>query len=457
MIYRHTVILMLLLLGTAARISAQDDSDTILIVRRIAISGNKVTKEHVILRELPFETGDTIFSSVLQSVLERSKDNLMNTSLFNFVHIAPFISNNILDIEITITERWYIWPTPIFEHAERNFPAWLKDPEFSKLNYGLQVNWNNFRGRRELIEFKARVGYKEQFGMMYSIPNLGRNQQHGLSFGINKFRQHEIIIRTTDNKPAYLKNQDRYIYETLSPGLIYTWRPGLYFTNSIFLSYSDITLRDDQYHQEYLGVPAGEDLRWFNFSYWLDLDYRDYKVYPLTGWRFSARYLQQGLGLVKQFDYAKSFLTLLGAKHIQLAPRLYMGDVMKVRFTKNEKVPYFFREGIGYNTNLRGFEYYVIDGNSYFISVNNLKYAIVPGVTHKLSWIPMEQFSKIHFSVYANLFFDVAAVTIPNRRCSTTAQTVPPITAGIWVLRSLRRHAGPDGCPAWLGDPAFTN
>ncbi|HYW96939.1 MAG TPA: BamA/TamA family outer membrane protein, partial [Bacteroidales bacterium] len=337
-------------------------TDTLLVVRDITISGNKVTKDHIILRELPFASGDTLMASVLPEVTARSEDNLMNTSLFNFVTVTSHRADPFLDIQINVTERWYIWPIPIFEHAERNFPAWLRDPEFSRLNYGLQVNWNNFRGRRELIELKVRLGYKEQYGLMYAIPNLGRRQQHGISFGVNKFRQHEVIIKTANNEPRYLSNSDKYTYETLTPSISYTWRPGLYFSHSVFFSYSDITFRNNQYHEEYLGVPPGTDLRWFSLSYLAEIDYRDYKFYPLKGYLLLLRLHQQGLGLVKDFNNSKTYLTFIGAVHNKLLPRFYLGDVVKVRLTKDEVLPYYFRQGIGYNTYLRGFEYYLIDG-----------------------------------------------------------------------------------------------
>ncbi len=415
MIHRRILIWMFILSATVTGVaSAQGFSDSLLVVRSVDISGNKVTRKNVILRELPFGIGDTIPASRLSGIMSRSKDNLMNTSLFNFVTVRGDTVANDLLVHIDVTERWYIWPIPIFEHAERNFPAWLKDPEFSKLNYGVQINWNNFRGRRELIALKLRFGYKEQYDLVYSIPNLGKNQQHGLTFSINKFRQHKIIFRTAENKPQYLNDQDHYTFETLSPAIAYTWRPGLYVTHSVFFSYADITMRNDLYHEDYLGTPPGTDLRWFNLSYWMDLDYRDYKIYPLKGYLLSFRLQQQGLGLIRDFDYRRTYFTLIGAKHTQLLPRLYLGDAAKIRLTKDQTLPYIFREGLGYDTYLRGFEYYVIDGNSYFISVNNLKYALIPGVTQNLKWVPLEQFGKVHFSLYANLFFDIARVNGPS-------------------------------------------
>jgi outer membrane protein assembly factor BamA len=384
--------------------------DSLVIVRNINISGNKITKPYIILRELSFREGDTLFVPDMPSIVERCEDNLMNTGLFNFATLSTTRELDYIDVLIDVTERWYIWPIPIFEHADRNFPAWLRDPEFKKLNYGIQVNWNNFRGRRELIEAKLRLGYKEQYALMYAIPNIGKRQQHGISFGVNKFRQHEVIFRTADNKPQYLTNEDHYTYETLTPSISYSWRPGLYFSGNAFLTWSRVTFRDDAYHEDFLGIPPGNDLRWFGFGCWADLDYRDYKVYPLKGYLLSLRFLQQGIGLERSFKYDKTYITLIAAIHREILPRFYFGDAFKVRLSKNEYLPYYFREGIGYNTYLRGFEYYIIDGNSYFVSVNNLKYALIPGFKYHLPWLHMDQFNKIPMSLYANIYFDCGMV-----------------------------------------------
>ena len=412
MILKWPVILCLLAMITGVqRVFGQEPSVRFLIVKSIDVEGNRITKRPIILRELPFGLGDTIPAGELSTAVSRGEDNLMNTSLFNFATITSDTSGNEVNVHIVVTERWYIWPVPIFEHAERNLPSWLRDPEFSKLNYGLQLNWNNFMGRRELISLKVRLGYKEQYELAWSIPNIGKKQQHGLVFSVNKFRQHKIIFKTVDNKPEYLTDTDHYTFETFSQGIAYTWRPGLYLSHSLFLSYSDITFRNDIYHDTFLGLPPGKDLQWFSLSYWLDLDYRDYKIYPLKGYLLTLRLQQQGLGLVRNFQYNKTYLTLIGASHQKIGPHLYLGDNVKVRLTKDQNLPYIFRQGIGYDTSLRGFEYYVIDGNTYFIAVNELKYALIPEITHQLKWIPMEQFSKVHFALYTNLFFDFARVS----------------------------------------------
>ena len=56
-----------------------------VVVSDIVIEGNNVTKSSVILKELTFSRGDTIEISRWEEELRISKENVQNTTLFNFV------------------------------------------------------------------------------------------------------------------------------------------------------------------------------------------------------------------------------------------------------------------------------------------------------------------------------------------------------------------------------------
>ncbi|MDZ7741955.1 MAG: POTRA domain-containing protein [Bacteroidota bacterium] len=127
--------------------------DQSFIINKITLHGNKVTKNFIIYREMEFGAGDSIRGNELNTKLRKTRENLLNTSLFNFVTIrldTVDINHYVkLDVNIELVERWYIWPFPIFEFADRNFNAWLKTKDFSKVNYGGYLVWDNFRGRKE--------------------------------------------------------------------------------------------------------------------------------------------------------------------------------------------------------------------------------------------------------------------------------------------------------------------
>src|SRR5262245_6345831 len=101
------------------------------IVGEIILAGNKVTRDYILLRELTFHTGDTLYD--LDSTFHRSEENLINTSLFHKADITWLADGNTLRVFIIVFERWYIFPVPILEIADRNFNEWWKTKDFSRL------------------------------------------------------------------------------------------------------------------------------------------------------------------------------------------------------------------------------------------------------------------------------------------------------------------------------------
>jgi len=381
-----------------------------LVVDKISVTGNNITKEAIILRELSFEVGDTLKKLDILPEFEKSINNLNNTLLFNFAFLDFRPSGDRMEVMVEVVERWYVWPVPIFEIAERNFPAWLRDPDFEEINYGMWLNWNNFRGRREILTMKARFGYREQYSLGYSKPNLDRKQRHGLEVSANLFRQREVILKTENNQPVLLRDGNENLYEAYSATMLYKYRPRFYLRQNAGITFSRVTFGNDSLRKDYIGTRAPTGLDWLSASYNLEYDNRDYKVYPLDGYYFRLSLLQRGLGIVEDFNYRKTFISIMGTHHQNIRGRWYYENALKVRLTKDEPQPYALREGLGYTTNIRGYEYYIVDGNSYVVSVNNLKYNLLPQKDFQLKLIPWEQFNKIHLSVYSNLFFDFAYV-----------------------------------------------
>src|SRR4051812_42840814 len=84
---------LLSLIFISANLFSQTDSipsDTSnYIIRSISFTGNKQTKDFIMLRELVFHTGDTVSGAEFKRQSQRSQENLLNTALFNFVTISP--------------------------------------------------------------------------------------------------------------------------------------------------------------------------------------------------------------------------------------------------------------------------------------------------------------------------------------------------------------------------------
>jgi hypothetical protein len=104
-----------------------------ITVSTIVLSGNTKTQNDIIIRELSFEKNVSYATGDLDKRIEKSKENLINLKLFNFVNINKIENKDSTEITIDVIEKWYIWPFPVFEISERNFNTWWK--EFAANNY----------------------------------------------------------------------------------------------------------------------------------------------------------------------------------------------------------------------------------------------------------------------------------------------------------------------------------
>jgi outer membrane protein assembly factor BamA len=400
-----------LIILQAETLLSKTPAESRCVISGISISGNKVTKESIIYKELTFKTGDSLFKKEIDERLRKSRENLLNTSLFNFVTIGFIESENSeMHVYISVIERWYIWPSPIFEHAERNLGAFIHDPDWNRINYGGQISWHNFRGRRENLKIKLRFGYKEQMEFLYNKPNFGRNQRHGITVTFNQTRQHEVNVFTSDNKPVYIRNDNSYLSEVFNPYIVYTYRNSLYSRHFLTMGFIGLTYRDSASHQDFTGLPPGKNPEWFTGEYSYEYDFRDSKAYPLNGNYFKVNLRRRESGLTNSEGFSKSAIMVAFSHHRLLINRLSYNDAIRLQISKDIYEPKVYRSGLGYGPYLRGYELFVMDGNSYALLINNLKYCLMKERSYNLDYIPWSQFNPVHFSMYANLFFDMAYI-----------------------------------------------
>jgi hypothetical protein len=145
-------------------------------------------------------------------------------------------------------------------------------------------------------------------------------------------------------------------------------------------------------------------------------------VYPLEGFKVTIQAQQLGLGILPDFGYPTTRLTGILMFHQKLAKRIYFYNATKGRVASESRasneiyMPYILNRALGYTENLSGYEPYVMDGSDYFISKYNMKFQVIKPTTYTLPLIGMEQFNKIHYALYFNVFADVGFVNnvFPN-------------------------------------------
>jgi len=379
-----------------------------VIVNIILIQGNKKTKPFIIERELTFKRGDTLWLPYISKVFENSSNNLLKTSLFNFVSMDTINTNQEkTDIIIQLTERWYLWPIPVFEQASRNVNTWIYEKDYKKVNYGFFIAQANFRGRDELLRAIIRLGFREQYGFAYTIPHLFRSPNWGIEIKALYYRQKQVAYKTENNKPLYAFGS-QYLYTNSDYSLLFSYRPQIYTWHQLSLSYSSYSIHDSLFSLNPNFIyDSLKHIEYPTISYSFLWDKTNSVSYPLKGFLFNTDISYDGL-------FNKSFsmpaLLLKTAYFYKTLPRLYHAHGLSFSYSDLSRPSYILSKAFGYNTSPRGMELFVIDGKGYVLSSNSIRFQIVSPKVKNIYKLKNERFAKIHYAFYLSLNGDAGYV-----------------------------------------------
>lgn len=413
----HRLRLLLLFLLFSLNATGQELLDSLRlqpsIIDQIIITGNRKTREYIIRRELTFQEGDTLQQYILESALERSRQNLMNIALFNFVDIKYFQGQAYrVVVHINVTERWYLWPSPVFEIADRNFNEWWQTRDFTRTNYGMFLRQENFSGRDDIVQAQALFGYTRRMGLFYTIPYINKKLTWGLSSGFYVTRQKEIAWSTRNNKLQFYRNPDAFVREEMQVFLRFTKRKGLYQFYNTTIDYRNSEVADTvlQLNENYFtgSFPRQQHL---GLSWSYRFDKRDYQPYALNGYFYELEVAKVGLGLLKHEPNIWAIAT--GIRYYRpLEKRWYAGIALKGRIMQRENGPFFNQRALGYGADyIRGYDLYVMNGQDYVLLRTNLKYNLLPKRIYQFGFLSSEKFKRFPITIHLNTFFDAGYVT----------------------------------------------
>ncbi|NCP46683.1 MAG: BamA/TamA family outer membrane protein, partial [Flavobacteriales bacterium] len=147
----------------------------------------------------------------------------------------------------------------------------------------------------------------------------------------------------------------------------------------------------------------------FSLLYNFKRDKRNFKSYPTKGYFIEFSAVKNGLGITKKEN---SSMFLLGSyrKYWELSNRFYFATSLKGKYSI-ERPPFALLSGLGYNNNfVRGYEFYVINGENYAFFKSQLRYALVKDKVYHAKILSAEKFRKIPIAVYPGVFFDAGYV-----------------------------------------------
>lgn len=370
------------------------DTET-AIIDSILISGNDITEEFIILRELTFAPGDTVDGKTLNYNRER----IYSLGIFNFVKFRLVKDLMFTKLLIEVDETWYIFPVPFIN---------IRENKLSKSSYGLSLYWKNFRGRNEELKAAVSLGYDPSYFLSYYNPVLIEKSDisFGLDFAYTKFQ----------NKSVTAKNVygDDFDYKTYLTYLTIGKRINLYNNIYGYAGMRHIEAPFDSIKNITASGNLVENFPVVCLGYVYDT--RDLAQFARNGTSISGLLFYKGFGIdnisysVLEFDFRK-YNSIAGdfSAKFRLAYRHTFGRV----------VPYYDYSVLGFDEYVRGHREDDRDGNGYILTSLEVNYPILKewNFSIKLPLIP-RRLTSTRISIYLSAFGDTGTTYFNNKSIS---------------------------------------
>lgn len=411
------------------RYSGSDSIKTCFIIQEVRITGNRKTKPFIITRELDFKPGDTLCLADTHAIFTKNRNTVFNTRLFVWVRISiqepSYILYNQPDtgiprrsVHIEVKERWYTFPNPIFELADRNFNEWWYDRnrDLRRTNIGMRFVQFNCRGRNEDLKTTMQLGFTPRIDAFYTIPYINKSYNDGLRFGVSFSTNRQVAVQTVNNKldfrPVVRTEATEAWRRRFYALLAYNKRKGLYQNQVVEarFHYNDVSDSVAIINPNYFG-DGRRFQRYSQIAYTYVYDYRNIRQFALKGYYFMAMIEKIGILPTDLVDITSVRLAI--AKYAHMGRHFYIASRFEGDFSYPAQQPYANTRVLGYETRfVRGYERNVIEGMIPVCLRNSVRKRVFSKVVRN-PYMPIEQFRTIPIDIYIHGIADAGYVHNP--------------------------------------------
>ena len=395
------LLIIFIIFSPLVRVIAQDNDTTFysgdysVKVDSIIITGNEKTDDFIILNELTFHTGDEVDSKILSY----NKERVYSLGIFTHVDIIPFHTNSINVIEIAVKESWYIFPIPFLT---------IKENDWNKLSYGLDLLIQNFRGNNEKIRLRAAFGYDPNYLISYANPYISRANNIFLNLNLS---YSEIKNKSDIASSLYGADFDQKISGI---GIQIGKRIGLFQKLYINLGYN---LVETPFYIK--GISASESridhilTNGVGYIY----DTRDLIQFARTGVYINTTFDFKGLN-ADNINYRVFSIDF--RNYIKLTQDLSIKGRIKSRLAMGGFVPYYDFSFFGYEDRIRGYYYDKREGNYSYLTSLEMNYPLIKDFNINLNFIPLlpKALFSYRVAIYAELFADAGLTNLKGAAAS---------------------------------------
>ncbi len=386
---------------TTAAVGVQDTSG--VVISSIIITGNKRTKNFIILREIKFKAGDIIRRDVLAANLKQSRTQVYNTNLFTEVKVdSAVLADSSLQVNVMVKEKWYIYPTPQFQLADRSFNEWIKlhNANLNRVIYGLKFAHYNFSGRRDQLKVYLLNGYARNFSMSYNNPSVNAALTKGVGFATGFTQNREIGYKINSFNRILFFRKPGFVRNSFVFSVGHNVRKGFFKSSGVGFNLYHINVHDSvltsKYNPYYFNNSRSRTQFFPEISFAVGYTNTDNNNYPLKGMSYGYGLSKRGTG----FTGGINATTVSGSISKFITHRknwystLQASALVKVPFNQ----AFINLSGIG----LRGLEYYAVNG----VANTTLKYTLskkvaefrlpIPFKIKALPYVPFKFFAKTY-------------------------------------------------------------
>jgi outer membrane protein assembly factor BamA len=349
-------------------------------VDSIAIVGNDITEPEIILTELTFAKGEVVDSTKLRYNRER----IYSLGIFTNVKLYPEAHEDKTTLIIDVSESWYIWPIPFIA---------LRDRDWKKATYGIDVLIMNFRGRNEKLRTSFSLGYDPSLTLQYSKPYWFRKE------AIYFDASFVYVNQNNKSKNAEMLFGEKFKQKFISGNITLGKRFNLFNKADVYGGFSYVET------PKYIpGINAADSridrLPFLGLRYYYDS--RDLAQFPKDGTYFNADILKKGFGQ-SGVDY-----NIFSADYREYKT-VYKSLSSKWRLTTRQTfgklIPFYDNSFLGYSERIRGHFTTISEGNNLYLSQLEFKYPLLKEINihFNLPLIP-EALLSYRVEIYAQVF-----------------------------------------------------
>lgn len=397
---------------TAPFLKGKDSLDKVLI-HQISISGNKKTKDYIIRREIQLKQGDSVSVASFNEELRKLQQQVYNTNLF--LEVKPELtelSPGVVNINLAVKERWYIFPIPKFQLIDRNINEWIQkyNADLDRVVYGVKFTHYNLTGHRDLLRLTVLNGFTRNISVSYFKPVREKKLNNGFSFTAGVVQNREFIYKIdTLNKPV-LFNNGNFSRKNYFAGLGYNYRKNILTTHYFNIQFNHVSVEDSLLDPKFNPNYFNDGVSHKNFidvSYTCKYINTNNVIYPLRGTTATLRLLKRGFGFsggINMFSVEGSYNKYWDLKH-----NWYASTEISAKTTLPFDQPYINQRSLGYSdVNLRGLELYVVDGVAFGLLRSTVKKKLFT-INIKTPF-KSDKYRVIPFTVFAKTYGDLGMV-----------------------------------------------